>query len=54
MSLTAYEHRFATPEKPISRDKPKRPLVVALSLIGGLMLGVMAVLMRSWWRKTTV
>ena len=53
VQFTPY-HFLQSPEEPISRDKPKRPLVVALSLIGGLMLGVMTVLMRSWWRKTTV
>lgn len=53
VQFTPY-HFLQSPEEPISRDKPKRSLVVALSLIGGLMLGVMTVLMRSWWRKTTV
>lgn len=35
-----------TPSQPLTRDKPKRPLIVALSLIIGAMLGIGLVLIR--------
>lgn len=37
---------MASPEEPISRDKPKRPLVVVLATLLGAMLGVGIVLVR--------
>lgn len=51
VSFTPYEF-LQSPEEPLSRDQPKRPLVVALATIAGLMLGIMIALFRSWWRKT--
>lgn len=40
-----------TPDEPLSRDKPKRPLVVVLATLIGGMLGVGIVLVRHAFRK---
>ncbi|MBU0655932.1 MAG: O-antigen chain length regulator [Gammaproteobacteria bacterium] len=51
VSFTPY-HFLQSPAEPISRDKPKRSLIVAISAMLGLILGAMTVMFRSWWRKT--
>lgn len=42
---------LASPSEPLSRDKPKRPLVVALATLFGGMLGVGIVLVRHAFRR---
>jgi LPS O-antigen subunit length determinant protein (WzzB/FepE family) len=39
------------PDEPLTRDKPKRPLVVVLATLLGGMLGVGIVLVRHAFRK---
>ncbi len=40
-----------TPDEPLSRDKPKRPLIVVLATLLGGMLGVGIVLVRHAFRR---
>lgn len=40
-----------SPEEPVSRDKPKRPLIVVLATLFGGMLGVGIVLVRHAFRR---
>ncbi|GAB6192078.1 LPS O-antigen chain length determinant protein WzzB [Desulfocastanea catecholica] len=46
VAFTSY-HFLQSPSEPLSRDKPKRPLVVILATMAGLMVGVMAALLRA-------
>ena len=46
VSFTSY-HFLQSPSEPLSRDKPKRPLVVILATMAGLMLGVLVALLRA-------
>jgi LPS O-antigen subunit length determinant protein (WzzB/FepE family) len=45
ISFASY-HFLQSPSEPLSRDKPKRPLVVILATMAGLMVGVMAAMLR--------
>ena len=40
-------------QEPLSPIKPKKPLVIALSLVGGLLLGLMIALIRYFVRSRT-
>ncbi len=46
VSFTSY-HFLQSPSEPLSRDKPKRSLVVILATMAGLMVGVMVALLRA-------
>jgi LPS O-antigen subunit length determinant protein (WzzB/FepE family) len=46
ISFTSYRF-LQSPSEPLSRDKPKRPLVVVLATMAGLMAGVMVAVLRA-------
>ncbi len=48
VSFSSY-HFLQSPSEPLSRDKPKRSLVVVLATMAGLMVGVMIALIRASW-----
>ncbi|WP_448871377.1 LPS O-antigen chain length determinant protein WzzB [Desulfobulbus propionicus] len=47
VSFTSY-HLLQSPTEPLSRDKPKRSLLVVLATVAGLLVGMMTALFRSY------